>query len=132
MDDHLALRVVAGERPSELPAGPVATTYGFHYRLVRALADSDVAGALSRQVDPARALRRVLHPPAHRLVVLDPRVSLEEAVDVAVRHEGANLLLAELVGAARHHRAPVRVTRINCGRAWPSVMAAEEIDFGTL
>lgn len=45
---------------------------------------------------------------------------------------GANLLLAELVGAAVHHRAVVRVTEDNVGRLWPAMMEAEGIDFATV
>jgi uncharacterized membrane protein len=67
-------------------------------------------------------------PPADRLVVLDPRQSLEQAVGVAGRHP-ANLLLAELLGAALLHRAKVRVSRANVGRSWPAIMRAESVDF---
>ena len=47
---------------------------------------------------------------------------------VALRRR-ANLLLAELVGAALHHRAAVRVTEANQGRSWSQVMADEGVDF---
>lgn len=135
VDDHLALLAVTGRLPDDLPPGPVATTYCFHFRLARAVADSegtghDGTGALSR-LAPGVALTRVLSPPADRLVVLDDRASLAAAVDVAHRHT-ANLLLAQLVGAARHHQAAVRVMAANCGRSWNTVMRAEEIDFATV
>ncbi|MGH9156822.1 MAG: hypothetical protein ACRD1K_13525 [Acidimicrobiales bacterium] len=136
VDDHLALLAVTGRLPYGLPAGPVATTYCFHFRLSRAVADSERQrgqeglGALSR-LAPGVALARVLAPPPDRLVVLDDRSSLAEAVDVATRHT-ANLLLAQLVGAARHHAAAVRVTAANCGRSWKAVMRSERIDFATV
>ena len=132
VDDHLALLAATGRAPDLQVTGPVVTTYCFQFRLARAVADSTRAGALSRRVaDPSVALRRVLHPPANRLVVLDPRVSAGEAIDVAVRH-GANLLLAELMGAAKHHRAAVRVTPANQGKSWPGLMDAEAIDFAVI
>lgn len=132
VDDHLGLDLIVGDRPAGLPAGPVAITYGFHYRLVRAVASDQDTGALARRVaGPALALQRVLRPPIDRLVALDPREGLAEAAAIANRH-AANLLLAELVGAALHHRAAVRVTSANCGRAWPAIMAAEGVDFATI
>lgn len=44
----------------------------------------------------------------------------------------ANLLLAELVGAALHHRAAVRVTPANQGKTWARLMEAEGPDFATV
>jgi hypothetical protein len=132
VDDHLALLAVAGQRLDLGAPGPVATTTGFQFRLARAVADSGRSGSLSRAlVDPSAALRRVLSPPAHRLVVLDPRQSMANAVEVAVGHR-ANFLLAELVGAALTHGAAVRVTPRNVGRTWADVMGAREIDFRTI
>jgi hypothetical protein len=130
VDDHLAARALAGSLPDEL-GSTVATTYGFQFRLVRALRDERVKGSLSREVESEELVRLVLNPPADRLVVLDPRSSLDEAADVATRHQ-ANLLLSELVGAARAHNASIRVTSANVGRSWDFVMTAESIDFATL
>lgn len=129
VDDHLATLAIAGRLPDLRADGPVATTYSFHFRLTRAVADSTRRGSLSRRLaEPAAALSRVLRPPGNRLLVLDPRSSTEEAVAVALRRR-ANLLLAELVGAALHHRAAVRVTEANQGRSWSQVMADEGVDF---
>lgn len=132
VDDHLALLAIAGRLPDLGVDGPVTTTWGFHFRLTRALLDPARHGSLSRRnVDPAAAARRILHPPAHRLVVLDPRASVDEAVRVAIVH-GANLLLAEILAAAVHHEASVRITEANAGRTWPSAMEAEGVDFDTV
>jgi len=132
VDDHLALMAVVGALPDLEVSGPVVTTYSFQHRMARAVADSARAGSLSRRLtDPPAALRRVLHPPAHRLVVLDPRTSIEEAVHVAIGHR-ANLLLAELVGAALHHRAFVRVAPGNQGKTWAELMETEGVDFATV
>src|SRR5579862_685508 len=132
VDDHLALLALAGQRLELGAPGPVATTTGFQFRLARAVTDSGRSGRLSRELaDPSAALARVLSPPAHRLVVLDPRRSMAKAVDVAVHHR-ANFLLAELVGAALTYGAAVRVTPGNVGRAWTDVMRAHTIDFQTI
>jgi len=132
VDDHLALLAVAGALGDLGPSGPVVTTYSFQYRMARAVSDSTRSGSLSRRLaDPSAALRRMLHPPAHRLVVLDPRASLEESVRMAGSHR-ANLLLAELMGAAAHHGAAVRVTPANQGKTWAHLMEAEGIDFATV
>ncbi len=132
VDDHLALLAIGGALPDLGYHGPIATTYTFHYRLARAVADSAQSGALSRRLETApAALNRVLRPPANRLVVLDPRASLDEAIRTAQEH-GVNLLLAELIGAALHHRAAVRVSPGNVGRSWASVMSASRVDFATV
>lgn len=132
VDDHLALLAIAGALPELGQSGPVVTTYSFHYRLARAVSDSVRSGTLSRRLqDAPAALNRVLMPPANRLVVLDPRASVDEAGSVAVQGS-ANLLLAELVGAAIHHKAAVRITPANEGRTWVAVMDAAGVDFATI
>jgi hypothetical protein len=132
VDDHLALLAVAGQAVELHATGPVATTAAFQFRLARAVADSARSGSLSRQLaDPSAGLRRVLAPPAHRLVILDPRASMADAVEIAVRHR-ANVLVAELAGAALTHRAAVRVTRANVGGTWAAVMSVHDVDFATV
>lgn len=108
------------------------TTYGFHFRMARAVSDSARSGTLSKRSGGSpSAVRRVLRPPADRLLILDPRSSLDEAVRAATEH-GANLLLAEVVGAAHRHGAAVRVTAANAGRLWPAVMHASGVNFATV
>jgi hypothetical protein len=132
VDDHLAFLAIAGRAPDLAAEGPVVTTWGFHFRMGRAVADSSRSGSLSRRAGDASVVaRRVLHPPANRLIVLDPRASVEETIRVAVER-GTNLLLAELVGAAVHHQAAIRVTQANVGRTWRRVMNTENIDFETV
>lgn len=126
VDDHLAILAVGGGAP--IRGAPVATTYAFWYRLARALHAPGTSGSLSGHPAAESARSRLLNPPADRLVVLDPRPSVGAAADVAARHR-ANLLLAELVGAARHHAAAVRITTGNAGRSWAKVMEDEGIDF---
>jgi hypothetical protein len=52
-------------------------------------------------------------------------------VRVAATHR-ANLLLAELMGAATHHDAAIRVTPANQGKTWRHLMDTEGIDFATV
>lgn len=122
VDDYLALLAVAGVSPV---AGPVATTYSYHYRLGRAMADPSSRGALTKAASDV-AMRMVLDPPPSRLVVLDPRRSLGEAVAVSARR-GTNLLLSELLGAALAHGAAIRVA--TKGVRWQGIMEAEGVDF---
>jgi hypothetical protein len=129
VDDHLALLAIAGRLPALGVSGPVVTTWCFQFRMARALSDSARSGSLSRRVaDPSALSGRVFHPPAHRLVVVDPRSSIDDSVRVAVTYQ-ANLLLAELVGAAVHHQAAVRASAANVGKTWRLVMESEGVDF---
>jgi hypothetical protein len=132
VDDHLGLLALAGRLPGLSAEGPVVTTWGFHFRMARAVMDSALSGSLSQRVSDSSAVsRRVLHPPANRLIVLDPRASADQSVRVAVAHR-VNLLLAELVGAGARFEASVRVTPANVGRSWAAVMEAEGIDFAAV
>ncbi len=127
VDDKLSLDVVGGRLNV---AQPVATTWGFHYRLVRALRDETRWGALS-QAATAEAIRAAANPPESLLQVLDPRIVTDEAASLAIRH-GLNLLAAELIASARHYAAQIYLSAPNVGRRWPDVMAAERIAFTLL
>lgn len=129
VDDRLTLEVLAGRRATLGAAGDevVATTWGFHYRLVRALSDPARTGRLSSGPPPEELVGRVLAPRPAELQVLDPRTVTRAAADLAVRH-GLNLLAAELVASAAHHQATVALSAPNVGRTWPAVFDAEGID----
>jgi hypothetical protein len=68
----------------------------------------------------------VTHPPAERLVVLDPREFTALAADLSMRH-GLNLLAAEMVAACLHHRADLHLSAGNLGRDWTAVLEAEGV-----
>ena len=122
VDDKLSLDALGGRMDF---GQPVATTWSFHYRLVRALSDERRWGTLSRAA--ADQLRRVVaDPPEDRLRVLDPRTVTASAAELAVRH-GLNLLAAELVACAVHYRAELRLSAENVGRTWADVVAAEGV-----
>jgi hypothetical protein len=122
VDDRLSLEALAGRLavPDQ-----VATTWSFHYRLVRALTDDRRAGRLSISITE-EVLRAVVDPPVELLQVLDPRLVTEQAAQVAIRH-GLNVLAAELVATAVHYRAGVHLSGPNVGVRWPEVMAAEGV-----
>lgn len=129
VDDRLTLEVLAGRRHLVGAADDdtIATTWGFHYRLVRALTDTSRAGQLSSDLPAGQLLDAVLAPRPSDLQVLDPRTLTGPAAAAAVRH-GLNLLAAELVAAAMHHRATIALSSANVGRAWPDVFAAEGLE----
>ena len=122
VDDKLCLDALGGRLEM---AEPVATTWSFYYRLLRALRDGSRWGALSRS-STVEALRIAAQPPESRLRVLDPRPITDEAAELAVRH-GLNVLAAELLAAARHHGAAVHLSAPNVGRRWPEIMASEGV-----
>jgi len=122
VDDRLSLDALAG-RGEWADTEAVTTTWGFHYRLVRALTDPKRLGRLT-PADPAALIRTAVDPPSDVLVVLDPRRLTATATGMAVRH-GLNVLAAELVAAAMVHDAEVWLSEGNVGRSWGSVFAAE-------
>ena len=132
VDDRLALLAIAGALPDLGHPGRSGRRTAFTSAWAARRGRSHSGGTFSRRLENApAALTRVLRPPPDRLVVLDPRASLDEAVHVGIEH-GANLLLAELVGAAVHHYAAVRVTPGNEGRTWAAVMATNAVAFATV
>ena len=128
VDDRGALEVLSGRTLRDAGSSEsVATTWGFHYRLVRALADDRIVGSLGASA--TEAVRSVAaRPPADRLVVLDPQELTATAVGVAVRH-GLNLLASELTAAAIVHSVPITLSLGNVGSRWPEVFAAEGVAF---
>ena len=108
-----------GHRQVTPDDGPPATTWGFHYRLVRAVTDRRVEGSLSRG-NPALMLDIVSRPEQHGLLVVDPRSVTSAAATLAIEHR-LNLLTAELLAAAQVHEAEVVLTERNVGKRWPAL-----------
>jgi hypothetical protein len=121
VDDRLAAAVLAGRPIGREHDGDVATTWGFHHRLVRALGDDRVRGRLTG-AEPDLASAAVRDPERHGLRVIDPRTLTASAVDLARDHR-LNLLAAELFAAALLHRAAVALSPANVGRGWPDLFA---------
>ena len=127
VDDRLSIEVFAGRPLPEVASDvPVATTWCFHFRLLRALADPRLVGHLSREATEA-VRERAGNPAADTLVVLDPRRSTALAAELASEHQ-LNLVAAELVAAARLHRASVLLSSANVGRGWPEAFAAAGVE----
>lgn len=121
LDDRLSLELLAGR----LDIGRCSTTWGFHYRLNRAIASRSGRGTLSRSAGDA-VMEVVANPPEDLLVVLDPRDVTVRAAEMALRHS-LNLLAAEMVASAVHHRAELYLSAPNVGRSWPEVLAREGV-----
>ena len=121
VDDKLSLDALAGRLGT---SEPVATTWSFHFRLLRALRESGW-GHLQR-VATEVTLPIAADPPGDRLRILDPRDVTDLASEFAVRHR-LNLLAAELVASAVHYRAILHLDAANVGRHWPEVMTAERV-----
>lgn len=119
VDDYLTRTIALGERQQVPDDEAVATTWGFHYRLVRALIDNRTVGTLSWG-DATEALMAVTRPERHGVAVVDPRDLTPTAAALAIEHR-LNLLSAELVAAAQVHDAEVVLTERNVGRRWPEL-----------
>lgn len=104
IDEYLAVRVLGGGWPEDLPDDDLALPASRHWRLLqRAHAPgtgqlSAVLGALS----PA-GLEAVRHPHPEVLQVLDPRPLLDDAAAIAARYGAGGLLVAESLAAALVH-----------------------------
>lgn len=117
VDDHVAGSIFGGDRAYD--DIDVATTWGFHYRLLRALTDRRVSGTLSRAT-PERMLGVARAPEDHGVRIVDPRPLTATAAELSIIHR-LNLLTAELAAAAVVHDAKVVLTERNVGRRWPAL-----------
>jgi hypothetical protein len=123
VDDRLSLLALAGRYHL---GDRVATTWTFHYRLLRALAEPNRFGALSRDAnDDVR--RFAAEPPGDRLVVLDPREVTARVAELSVAH-GLNRLAAELMASGLRYGAAIHLSAGNVGRDWPESMVALGLD----
>jgi len=98
IDEYLAVRVLVGARPDELPDDEalVLTAYR-HYRLLQRIHQPGT-GQLSRLLADSdqQAIRR---PHPEILQILDPRPLLDEAAAIGARYSAAGLLVGETIAA---------------------------------
>ena len=126
VDDHLAVRTLAGRHGPRWLDDVPAIPWGFHFRLLRALLDSRVRGRLSDGIDE-RVVQAALAPPTDVLRVLDPRYATLTAAQIMTRHR-LSVVTAELLAAALVHRSHVHVAEANVGRSWPDAFAKEGVE----
>lgn len=105
IDEYIAVRVVSGDWPAEMPVDELGLTTMGHWRLLQAL-HKPRGGQLTRILaslsDPARSALRWPHPEV--MQVLDPRPLLDDAARLAARF-GGGLRNAEILAAGMANRA---------------------------
>ena len=103
VDEYLAVRVLRGDAPRQLPDEDLLLPTCRHWRLLQAL-HGQRGGRLTRLLaalpDADRTALRFPYPDV--LEVLDPRPLLDEAATLAARFGGTGWLIAETLVAGRH------------------------------
>jgi len=102
IDEYLAVRVLGGDWPDELPDDDLALPAFRHWRLLQGV-HAPSGGQLSQLLAalPGGDLGVVRHPDPEILQVLDPRPLLDEAAAIAARYRAGGLLIAESLAAGR-------------------------------
>lgn len=72
-------------------------------------------------------VQQALAPPESMLQVLDPRPYTGLATRLKLEYR-LNMIAADLLGAAIHHRAPILVAEGNVGQHWPEICDLEQIE----
>jgi hypothetical protein len=103
IDEYLAVRVLRGDWPDELPDDDLGLPAARHWRLLQRV-HSPGTGQLSRLLAslPGGDLDVVRWPHPEVLQVLDPRPLLDEAAAISARY-GGGLLVAETLAAGLAH-----------------------------
>lgn len=104
IDEYLAVRVLGGAWPDELPDDELALPASRHWRLLQRV-HSPSSGQLSRLLArlPGSDIGVVRFPHPEVLAILDPRPLLDEAAAIAARYGGTGLLVAESLAAGLTH-----------------------------
>jgi hypothetical protein len=104
VDEYLAVRVLAGDWPDELPDDDPVLPASRHWRLLQRVHNPS-SGQLSRLLAslPGGDLGVVRWPHPEMLQVLDPRPLLDDAAALAARYGGTGLLIAETLVAGLAH-----------------------------
>ena len=130
VDEYVALRVLVGDWPSEVPQDLLGLPYTRHWRLLSAIA-LPTRGQISRRLallSPAArdALQR---PHPDLLEVLDPRATSLLAADLLRTIGPTSMLIAETLAAAIHHQCAIFFgDRANAGGSVADHAAALGID----
>jgi hypothetical protein len=100
VDEYLAVRVLGGGWPDDLPDDDLALPASRHWRLLQRVHNPST-GQLSRLLSalPGGDLGVVRFPHPEVLQVLDPRPLLDKAAAIAGSYGGTGLLVAESLAA---------------------------------
>jgi hypothetical protein len=100
IDEYLAVRVLGGDWPDELPDEDLGLTVSRHWRLLQRVHNPS-GGQLSQLLAalPGGDLGVVRWPHPEVLTILDPSPLLDEAAAIAARYGGTGQLIAESLAA---------------------------------
>ncbi len=101
VDEYVALRVLAGDWPAEIPHDVLGLTYARHWRLLSAMAKPRV-GRISRGLAALSGedRERLRRPHPDLIEVLDPRATSLLAADLLETTGPTSMLIAETLAAA--------------------------------
>ena len=104
IDEYLAVRVLGGNWPADLPDDDLALPASRHWRLLQRI-HNPAGGQLSELLAslPQSDLSVVRFPHPEILQILDPRPLLDVAAQIAGRHHAGGLLIAETLAAGLAH-----------------------------
>src|SRR5689334_25057597 len=104
IDEYLALRVIGGDWPAELPDDELGLPVPRHWRLLQRVY-APAGGQLSQLPAslPASDLDAVRFPHPDVVQVLDPRPLLNSAAAIAANYGAGGLLVAETLAAGLAH-----------------------------
>ena len=118
IDEYLAVRVLGGDWPAELPDDELVLPTSRHWRLLQRV-HAPGTGQLSRLLAalPGGDLGVIRHPHPEVLQVLDPRPLLDDAAAIAARYGYTGWLIAETLAAGVAHGSTLWFgTEHNVGR----------------
>jgi hypothetical protein len=100
IDEYLAVRVVGGDWPAELPDDELGLPMTRHWRLLQRVY-APTGGQLSQLLAalPGSDLDAIRFPHPEVVQVFDPRPLLNSAADIAARYSAGGLLVAETLAA---------------------------------
>lgn len=126
IDEYLAVRVVGGDWPAELPdEDDVALPTSRHWRLLQRI-HAPGTGQLSQLLNGLGPTDRdvLRHPHPEVLEIIDPRPLLDPAAAIAARYGTAGLLVAETLAAGlARGKALYFGTERNVGRRLAEIAA---------
>jgi hypothetical protein len=104
IDEYLALRVIGGDWPAELPDDELGLPVTRHWRLLQRVY-APAGGQLSQLLAslPSGDLDAVRFPHPDVVQVLDPRPLLNSAAAIAASYGAGGLLTAETLAAGLAH-----------------------------